>query len=781
MSNGRERWSSRGAFIMAAVGSAVGLGNVWRFPFVAYKSGGGAFFIPYLVALLTAGIPVMMLEYALGTRFQAGAPRALGEIHKGFRWVGWLAVLVALSITFYYVAIMGYSWRYMVASVDRDWEQPTSNQTVFKVSYITVDTEADKLTLEREIVDHRSGIGSRKVPKDSANFLISEVVVEGEREAFVRERLSLWGLTADMALSAEDVVDYARQYYEGKRYETRFDDVKPRVFVGSYDAVDRLDGALFDFYAGILEGIRAGRDPEAELRIPEEQKIRVITLDENMKLFRDEIALGGFEAGKWFRQGAKNHMIDAAIEELSLPSTEIARLDVEAISGLSVRAADLVSELVAADDMGEPLPPEVKGTLATLLGQYREDNTGEIFSIDWTLVLWCLLTWVIIFLIIFKGVGVVGKVVMITVPLPVICIGILIVHGLTLPGAGQGINFLLTPDWDRILDPSVWFAAYGQIFFSLSLGFGILIAYASYLPKGSDVSNNAFMTSFANCATSFYGSFAVFSVLGYLAGALNAPPDTVVSSGPGLVFVTYPVALTEMGGVMGSVVGVLFFLSLLSLGIDSAFSIAEAVVTGVKDYIPRLSKGTITAILCTVGFLITAVPYCMKSGLMWLDINDNWMANYGLVLVGLLECVAVSYFFNVETVRGWINETSEIKVQVWWDMFIKVITPLILVYLFVSQIISNLESTYEGYDTVLTHAVNFWGWGYFAALFLIAFYLGRNWKGLVGFFGVAAFAVLLNLIGVQAGGAVMAGIAFVILFGGLFVCLRIAMRSGVRT
>ena len=134
MINGRERWHSRGAFIMAAVGSAVGLGNVWRFPFVAYKSGGGAFFVPYLIALLTAGIPVMMLEYALGTRFQAGAPRALGQIHKGFKWVGWLAVLVALSITFYYVAIMAYSWEYMFASVDRAWEQPTSNQTVARVT-----------------------------------------------------------------------------------------------------------------------------------------------------------------------------------------------------------------------------------------------------------------------------------------------------------------------------------------------------------------------------------------------------------------------------------------------------------------------------------------------------------------------------------------------------------------------------------------------------------------------------------------------------------------------
>ncbi len=228
---------------------------------------------------------------------------------------------------------------------------------------------------------------------------------------------------------------------------------------------------------------------------------------------------------------------------------------------------------------------------------------------------------------------------------------------------------------------------------------------------------------------------------------------------------------------MGSIVGVLFFLSLLSLGIDSAFSIAEAVVTGVRDYLPKLSKTLITAVLCAVGFLITTFPYSLKSGLMWLDINDNWMSNYGLVLVGLLECIAVAYFFRVETVREWINETSEIKVQAWWDVFIKVITPLILVYLFANQITSNLKETYGGYDAVTPHAVSIWGWGYFAVLFLLAFLLGRNWKGLVGFIGVAVVAVLLNLGGVDTGGAVVAGLAMVILFGGLGVCIRIAMDS----
>ena len=90
----RENWDSRTLFILAAVGSAVGLGNVWRFPFVCYQNGGGAFFIPYFIAILTAGIPLMILEMGLGHLMQAGAPTAMFKVKKQFEWVGWLSVFM---------------------------------------------------------------------------------------------------------------------------------------------------------------------------------------------------------------------------------------------------------------------------------------------------------------------------------------------------------------------------------------------------------------------------------------------------------------------------------------------------------------------------------------------------------------------------------------------------------------------------------------------------------------------------------------------------------------
>ena len=136
---GRERWASRTAFIMAAIGCAVGLGNLWRFPAVAFKNGGGAFFIPYFVALITAGIPLMIVEYAIGQRYQGGAPHALAAITKKFRWVGWFALLVATVICMYYVVIMAYAWHYCVGSFSLAWTRP--------VSFVEVKAdEAGKLT-----------------------------------------------------------------------------------------------------------------------------------------------------------------------------------------------------------------------------------------------------------------------------------------------------------------------------------------------------------------------------------------------------------------------------------------------------------------------------------------------------------------------------------------------------------------------------------------------------------------------------------------------------------
>ncbi len=122
----REQWGSRAGFILAAVGSAIGLGNIWRFPYMAYENGGGAFFIPYLFAMITAGIPFMILEFSMGQKYRGSAPKTLAKIHAKFEWLGWFQVGVAAVIAVYYVAVIGWAISYFGMSFTQSWGSDTN-------------------------------------------------------------------------------------------------------------------------------------------------------------------------------------------------------------------------------------------------------------------------------------------------------------------------------------------------------------------------------------------------------------------------------------------------------------------------------------------------------------------------------------------------------------------------------------------------------------------------------------------------------------------------------
>ena len=117
----REAFSSRNVFILSAIGSAVGLGNIWRFPYVAYEGGGGAFLIPYLCALLTAGIPLLFFDYAIGHRFRGSAPLAFRRMHRAAEPLGWWQVLICVVIAAYYAVIIAWAAMYTWFSAQLSW------------------------------------------------------------------------------------------------------------------------------------------------------------------------------------------------------------------------------------------------------------------------------------------------------------------------------------------------------------------------------------------------------------------------------------------------------------------------------------------------------------------------------------------------------------------------------------------------------------------------------------------------------------------------------------
>jgi NSS family neurotransmitter:Na+ symporter len=113
----REHWSSRLGFVLATVGSAVGLGNIWRFPYLVGVSGGGAFLIPYLLGILLCGLPILMLELAGGRRYGGGVFATFGAVRHSARWAGGLVALWSLVLLSYYLVVAGWALGYVVSSI----------------------------------------------------------------------------------------------------------------------------------------------------------------------------------------------------------------------------------------------------------------------------------------------------------------------------------------------------------------------------------------------------------------------------------------------------------------------------------------------------------------------------------------------------------------------------------------------------------------------------------------------------------------------------------------
>ena len=117
----KNEWGSNMSFILAMIGSAVGLGNIWRYPYVLYSNGGGAFYIPYIVAILLMGIPFLILEYGVGYNFKSSFAKAVKTINSKWEYLGWLLPVAVFMIMIYYSAILGWDGIYIFLSFFKGW------------------------------------------------------------------------------------------------------------------------------------------------------------------------------------------------------------------------------------------------------------------------------------------------------------------------------------------------------------------------------------------------------------------------------------------------------------------------------------------------------------------------------------------------------------------------------------------------------------------------------------------------------------------------------------
>ncbi|XP_030632085.1 sodium- and chloride-dependent GABA transporter 2-like [Chanos chanos] len=443
----RGQWSSKMEFLLAVAGQIIGLGNVWRFPYLCYKNGGGVFFIPYVVFLFACGIPLFLLETSLGQYTSQGSVTCWRKICPLFEGLGYGAQVVVLYSSIYYIIILAWAFFYLFSSF------------------------------------------SAELPWASCrNPWNTDTCVEFDRSHINNETF------------AENATSPVREFWE----------------------------------------------------------MQVLKLT---------------------------------------------------------------------------------------------DSVYELGGIRWELALCLLLSWIICYFCVWKGVKSTGKVVYFTATFPYLMLLVLLVRGLTLPGALDGIKFYLYPDPARLADPQVWMDAGTQIFYSYAICIGCLTALGSYNKYNNNCYKDCVYLCLLNSGTSFVAGFAIFSVLGFMAYEQKMDISMVAESGPGLAFIAYPRAVAMMP--VPQLWSICFFLMIILLGLDSQFVGLEALATSISDMHPSYflvghRRKILLLFISTFCFLVGLVMVT-EGGLYIFQLFDYYACSgMTLLLFAILQSVSVGHVYGAD-------------------------------------------------------------------------------------------------------------------------------------
>ncbi|XP_055350607.1 sodium-dependent dopamine transporter-like [Paramacrobiotus metropolitanus] len=498
--DGRETWTSGMDFLLSIIGFAVDLAAVWRFPYYAYKNGGGIFLIPYFTMLFIGAVPLLYLELIIGQYNRQGPVSVWPLLVPIFQGIGFCAILVSFYVSFYYNNILAWSFFYLFASLNTELPWSTcGNQT-----WVT------PLCNDNDTVPHYGNASVRNLSRSPA-----------------------------------------QEYFE-------------------------------------------------------------------------------------------NHV----------------------------------------------------------LGLHSESGFDNIGWPRWQLVLCLALTYLLLFLAMFKGVKSSGKVVWVTAIAPYVILLILFLRGIFLPGALTGIQFYMTFDFKRLLDAQLWIDAAVQVFYSTGAGFGVHLALSSYNQFHHNSQRDCLITVAANAAASLFSGFVVFTYLGYMANKQNLLIDHVAKAGPGLVFQVYPEAIATLPG--APLWSVLFFIMLLTLGMDSSMGGMEAILTGMLDYFHnffrrfRYGREGFTAFVCGLSFLIGLIN-CTPAGIYTFQWFDTFSAGVSLLFVAFFEAIAVAWFYGMTQLQSDIQEMLGRPPGWFWRVCWKILTPVFLLVVIVLAAATFPALKYDNY------------------------------------------------------------------------------------
>lgn len=335
-----------------------------------------------------------------------------------------------------------------------------------------------------------------------------------------------------------------------------------------------------------------------------------------------------------------------------------------------------------------------------VLSIHHSNGIDDLGYIKWQLALCTLTTFTILYFSLWKGVKSSGKVVYVTATLPYIILSILLIRGVMLPGAGTGVRYFITPNTSRLGDPQVWIDAAVQIYFSVGAGFGVHIAYSSYNKFKHNCYRDCLITAVVNSFTSIFSGFVIFSYLGYMAFKTNKDISEVATEGPGLVFIVYPEAISTLPG--STAWSILFFLMLLTLGLDSAFGGLESPLTGLKDELRQFfrhkwSREIYTLIIVGSAYLFS-LPCVTTGGMYVFKILDTFAAGTSILVAVLFQAIGVSWFYGVQQFCDDIELMLGFRPGLYWRICWKFVTPVLLMMIVISSIVTYEPLEYNSSD-----------------------------------------------------------------------------------
>ncbi|KAK0396663.1 hypothetical protein QR680_001804 [Steinernema hermaphroditum] len=561
----REGWDNKMQFVMGVISYAVGLGNVWRFPYLCQKNGGGAFLIPYVLMMILEGIPLFLIELGIGQRLRTGPVGVWNAIHPYLGGVGVSAAIVSFLVALYYNVIITWCLYYLKHSFTT--ELPWASCPTY-----------DNGTVVRECALSRS----------------------------------------------------------------------PTNYFWNRNAID------------------------------------------------------------------------------------------------------------------------------------TSESIGEFGGFTYHITVSLVVAWGLIYLCVMKGIKSSGKVMYITATFPYFVTTIFLIRSAMLEGAVDGLMHMITPDLNKLADPEVWLEAATQIFYSMGLGFGGLIAFGSYNPIKNNVKRDTILLSIANLVTSLYTAVVIFCVLGFMGhknyhncldadmaqildlypgefenlAALKAnlsyddframrstgfrhslwPKMANVSKecdyskiigeaaeGTGLAFVVFTEAIVQFP--FPPMWSLMFFLMLLMLGLGSMFGTLEGVITSLHDSnFVRLEKPVMTAILCSIACVVGLV-FTTRAGQYWVSFFDQFAGSYALMCVAFFEVFAVIYVYGYRRFCRDIEFMTGSKPGQFWLITWRFISPVIMLVLFFASVIKSFRNPpqYVAYNskTALNVKSDYPEWAMFIAFGMI--------------------------------------------------------------